>query len=48
MEKILSKDDASLNQISDDIEDYCLSKAMDEAKKTPLLTQEEALNYLEE
>jgi hypothetical protein len=28
-------------------EDYCLSKAMDEGKETPLLSREEALAYLE-
>jgi len=28
------------------MEDYCLNKAMDEAKKTPLLNRDEALDYL--
>ena len=46
--KIFPMDDASIKAISDDMEDYCLSKAMDEAQQTPLLTREEALNFLEE
>jgi len=29
------------------LEDYGLLKAMEEAEKTPLLTKEEALDYLE-
>ena len=46
--KILPKDDADIKEISEDMEDYCLSKAMDEAQKTPLLNREQALDYLEE
>ena len=40
-------DDASVEELSEAMEDYCLSKAMDEAKETPLLSREEALAYLE-
>ncbi len=41
-------DNASAEELSEAIEDYCLNKAMDEAKKSPLLSREEALTYLEE
>ncbi|MEW5766266.1 MAG: hypothetical protein AB1797_01395 [bacterium] len=42
---LLPKDDASVEDLSEGMEGYCLSKAMDEAKKSPLLTREEALSY---
>ncbi len=38
----------SLEEFIDTLEDYCLNKAMDEAKSTPLLSKEEALKFLEE
>ncbi len=38
----------SLDELSERLEDYCLNKAMDEAKQTPLLDREAALQYLEE
>jgi hypothetical protein len=38
----------SLEDFIETLEDYCLNKAMDEAKKTPLLSREEALKFLEE
>ena len=38
----------SSGDITEGIEDYCLSKAMDEAKETPLLNREAALAFLEE
>ncbi len=37
-----------IEDLTEEIEDYCLSKAMDEAQKSPLLNREEALAYLEE
>ncbi|MCL0077295.1 hypothetical protein M1O12_04690 [Dehalococcoidia bacterium] len=46
--QLFPKDDASVEELSEEIEDYCLSKAMDEAQKTPLLNRKEALAYLEE
>jgi len=46
--QLFPKDDTSIKELSEEIEDYCLSKAMDEAKKTPLLNHKEALAYLEE
>jgi len=36
------------DEIVEALEDYGLLKAMEEAEKTPLLTKEEALRYLEE
>jgi hypothetical protein len=41
-------DDASAEELTEAIEDYCLGKAMDEAKESPLLSREEAVAYLEE
>ena len=41
------KDDTSSQELSEAMEDYCLSKAMDEAEETLLLSREEALAYLE-
>ncbi|MFQ6041812.1 MAG: hypothetical protein ACE5PV_13220 [Candidatus Poribacteria bacterium] len=45
--QLFLKDDASVEELSEAIENYCLSKAMDEAKEAPLLSREEALAYLE-
>ncbi|MBU1599826.1 hypothetical protein KKG61_06965 [bacterium] len=46
--QLLPKDDASIEELSEEMEDYALSKAMDEAQKSPLLNRKEALSYLEE
>jgi len=46
--QLLPKEDCSLDEISESLEDYCLNKAMDEGKKSPLLNRNEALKYLEE
>jgi hypothetical protein len=45
---LFPKDDVSVEELSEGIEDYCLGKAMDEAQKTPLLNRKEALTYLGE
>lgn len=45
--QLFVEDDASAQELSEAMEDYCLNKAMDEAKETPLLSREEALAYLE-
>jgi len=37
----------SIEDLAENLEDYCLSKAMDEARETPLLSREEAFAYLE-
>jgi hypothetical protein len=47
-EKIFPGMPKLLDDFIETIEDYCLNKAMDEAKKTPLLSKEEALQFLEE
>jgi hypothetical protein len=44
----LFPEEVSLDEMLERIENYCLSKAMDEAKESPLLNREEALAYLEE
>ena len=38
----------SYEEVTEEIENYCLNKAMDEAEKSPLLSRKEALTYLEE
>ncbi|MEW6606562.1 MAG: hypothetical protein AB1414_03775 [bacterium] len=45
--QIIPKDDISIEELSEEMEDYCLNKAMNEAQKTPLLNRKEALAYLE-
>ena len=45
--QLFVENDASDEELSVAMEDYCLSKAMDEAKETSLLSREEALAYLE-
>ncbi len=46
--RLLPRDDASIEELTDAVEDYCLGKAMDEGRETPLLSREEALEYLED
>ncbi len=45
--QLFLKNDTSEADLSEAMEDYCLSKAMDEAKKTPLLSRDKALAWLE-
>lgn len=44
----LFPEENSLEEMLERIEDYCLSKAMDETRESLLLNREEALIYLEE
>ncbi|MFQ5631416.1 MAG: hypothetical protein ACE5I1_21800 [bacterium] len=44
--RILPQGVHSEDEITDAVEDYCLNKAMNEAKKTPLLSKEEAISFL--
>ena len=37
---------SSTDTVAEGIEDYCLNRAMDEAKETPLLDREAALAFL--
>jgi len=48
-EKLLPipKEDNSFNELSEALEDYCLNRAMNEGRKTPLMNRDEALAYLE-
>lgn len=46
--QILPTDNFSLENLSEAIEDYCLHKAMDEGKNTPLYSRSEALAFLED
>ena len=44
--RLLPREDASAEELAEAVEDYCLGKAMDEGRKTPLLSRDEALEYL--
>ena len=46
--KIMPQEGASLDQFPEEVENYCLNKAMDEAEETRALNKEDALRYLEE
>jgi hypothetical protein len=46
--KIMPRDDVSIEEAVEAMEDYCMNKAMDEAKHYPVLSRDEALKYLEE
>lgn len=46
--KILPTEEDSLENLGEAIEDYCLNKAMDEGKKSPLYDLSTALAELEE
>lgn len=47
-QQILPLDNTSLEDISEAIEDYCLNKAIDEGKQTPLYSRAEALAFLKD
>ena len=46
--QLLPTDNISLENLSEAIEDYCLNKALDEGKNTPLYSRAEALAFLED
>jgi hypothetical protein len=46
--QLLPIDNASLEDLSEAIEDYCLNKAIDEGKNTPLYSRSEALAFLDD
>lgn len=46
--QIFPEAEIALDELSDRLEDYSLSQAMDEAMSTPLLDRQTALQYLEE
>ena len=45
--QLLPQGGDSMQDLAENLEDYCLNKAMDEAQETPLLSREDALNFLE-
>lgn len=45
--RLLPHEDATFEELSEAVEDYCLGKAMDEGQQSALLSREEALRYLE-
>ena len=47
-QRLLPHKQASVEELGEAVEDYCLSKAMDEGLQTPLLSRQDALDYLED
>ena len=47
-QRITTTEAVSETELSEGIEDYCLNKAMDEAKESALLDRSAALEFLEE
>lgn len=45
--QLLPTEDASLEELAEGIEDYCLNKAMNEAVSKPLVDRSTGLAYLE-
>ncbi len=46
--RLLPREDADVEELTEAVEDYCLGKAMDKGRQTPLLSREQALEYLED
>jgi hypothetical protein len=46
--QLLPTEDSSTEAIGEALEDYCLNRAMNEGKQTPLMNRAEALADLEE
>lgn len=46
--QLLPRENATVEELSEAMEDYCLGKAMDEGMETPLLDRKAALRYLED
>ena len=47
-QQVFPEEEVSVDELSERLEDYCLNKAMDEAKDSPVLDREAALKFLEE
>lgn len=45
--RLLPREDASVEELTEAVEDYCLAKAVDEGRRTPLLSRDEALEFIE-
>lgn len=46
--QLLPQGGDSTEELAENLEDYCLNNAMDEAQSTPLLNREDALQFLAE
>jgi len=46
--RLLPREEASVEELTEAVEDYCLGKAMDEGRQTHLLSREEALELLKD
>lgn len=46
--RLLPREGASVEELTEAVEDYCLGKAMDEGRQTPLLSRGEALDFLKD
>ena len=46
--RLLPRENASPEELAEAVEDHCLGKAMDEGRRTPLLSRDEALEYLQD
>lgn len=47
-EKLMPQKTLNIDNLAESLEDYCLNKAMEEAKSTPLFNKETALQFLED
>jgi len=45
--RVLPNEESTVEELTEAMEDYCLGKAMDEGRQTPLLSREQALEALE-
>lgn len=43
--QLMPQDNETLENLAENLADYCLNKAMDEAKTSPLLSREDALQF---
>ncbi|MCP3959882.1 MAG: hypothetical protein GY719_18720 [bacterium] len=46
--RLLPREDPSPEELAAALEDYCLGRAIDEGRRTPLLSRDEALEILAE
>lgn len=47
-QRLLPQGDDDIEELAENLADYCLNNAMDEAQATPLLSREEAMRFLAE
>lgn len=46
--RLLPNEEGSVEDLAEAVEDHCLGKAMDEGRQTPLLSRDEALDFLKD